>query len=108
MLLKQKVWIEPCFSFGNIERNRLDGPVQIQHNIAFTPQPVQTNNINLPSYLESVCNQLAETNHELWTMSKIANGWRYGEVSILFERNFSSIFSAFLSIEMIHGRSIRV
>ena len=108
MLLKQKVWIEPCFSFGNIERNRLDGPVQIQHNIAFTPQPIQTNNITLPSYLENVCNQLAENSHEIWTMSKIANGWRFGEVNIFFERKFCRIFSAFLSIEMIHRRFIRV
>ena len=85
MLLKQKVCIEPCFSFGNIERNRLDGPTQIQHNIAFTPQPVQTNNINVPSYLENVCDQLAENSHEIWAMSKIANGWRYGEVNFSFK-----------------------
>lgn len=89
MLLKQKVCIEPCFSFGNIERNRLDGPTQIQHNIAFTPQPVQTKHINLPSYLENVYNQLAANSHELWAMSKIGNGWRYGEVNDRFELNSS-------------------
>ena len=83
MLLKQRVSIEPCFSFGNIERNRLDGPTQIQHNIAFTPQPVRTNQINLPGHLEKVCEQLAENIHELWTMSKIASGWKFGEVCFL-------------------------
>jgi ryanodine receptor 2 len=92
MLLKQKVCIEPCFSFGNIERNRLDGPTHIQHNIAFTPQPVETNHINLPTYLESVCDQLAENSHELWSMSKISNGWRFGEVSFLCLNKFKSIF----------------
>jgi ryanodine receptor 2 len=80
MLLKQRVCIEPCFSFGNVERNRLAGPIQIQHNIAFTPQPVRITNIVVPAHLERVCEQLAENIHELWTMSKIANGWRYGEV----------------------------
>ncbi|UJR09568.1 hypothetical protein I4U23_013803 [Adineta vaga] len=79
MLLKQKVCIEPCFSFGNIERNRMAGPIQIQHNIAFTPQPVRTNHIILPPHLERVCEQLAENIHELWAMSKIANGWKFGE-----------------------------
>jgi len=80
MLLKQRVCIEPCFSFGNIERSRLDGPTLIQHNIAFTPQPIQTDHIALPTYLESVCEQLAVNSHELWTMNKIAHGWRFGEV----------------------------
>ncbi|CAF1381800.1 unnamed protein product, partial [Adineta ricciae] len=79
MLLKQKLCIEPCFTFGNVERNRLAGPTQIQHNIAFTPQPVRTSHIILPAHLEKVCEQLAENIHELWAMSKIANGWKYGE-----------------------------
>ncbi|CAF1123978.1 unnamed protein product [Adineta steineri] len=79
MLLKQRVCIEPCFSFGNIERNRLDGPTQIQHNIAFTPQPIRTSHINLPLQLQKICDQLAENIHELWSMSKIANGWKFGE-----------------------------
>ena len=107
MLLKQKVCIEPCFSFGNIERNRLDGPTQIQHNIAFTPQPVQTKHINLPSYLENVCNQLAANSHEIWSMSKISNGWRYGEVNDLFESNSSRFFRLF-SIVMIFKRCILI
>ncbi|CAF3701689.1 unnamed protein product, partial [Rotaria sp. Silwood1] len=79
MLIKQKVCIEPCFSFGNIERNCLNGPSHIQHNIAFTPQPVRTNHIVLPSYLENICDKLAMNTHELWCMNKIANGWRFGE-----------------------------
>ena len=80
MLIKQKVAIEPCFSFGNIERNRLDGPSQIQHHIAFTPQPVRTNHIVFPTHLENVRDRLAENIHELWSMNKIASGWHFGEV----------------------------
>ncbi|CAF4491753.1 unnamed protein product, partial [Rotaria sp. Silwood2] len=79
MLIKQKVCIEPCFSFGNIERNCLNGPSHIQHNIAFTPQPVRTNHIILPTYLENICDKLAANTHELWCINKIANGWRFGE-----------------------------
>ncbi|CAF4086783.1 unnamed protein product [Rotaria sordida] len=79
MLIKQRLCIEPCFSFGNIERNCLNGPLHIRHNIAFTPQPVRTKHINLPTYLEDVCDRLAANTHELWCMSKIANGWRFGE-----------------------------
>lgn len=91
MLLKQKLCIEPCFTFGNVERNRLAGPIQIQHNIAFTPQPVRTSHIILPPHLEKVCEQLAENIHELWAMSKIANGWKYGEVYVSFE-SFRHLF----------------
>lgn len=79
MLAKQKVTIEPCFSFGNIERNRLDGPSQFQHRIAFTPQPVKTSHLVFPAHLENVRDRLAENIHELWSMNKIASGWRFGE-----------------------------
>ncbi|UJR36545.1 hypothetical protein I4U23_029265 [Adineta vaga] len=79
MLTKQKVSIEPCFSFGNIERNRLDGPTQFQHHIAFTPQPVRTTHIVLPVHLENVRDRLAENIHEMWSMNKISSGWRFGE-----------------------------
>jgi hypothetical protein len=108
MLLKQRVQIESCFSFGNIERNRLDGPTQIEHNIAFTPQPVRTNHIILPGHLEHVCDQLAENLHEIWAMSKIANGWRFGEVCLIFFNKLQSEIRFFLSIEMIYKRSIHV
>ncbi|CAF1664754.1 unnamed protein product, partial [Adineta ricciae] len=79
MLAKQKVAIEPCFSFGNIERNRLDGPTQFQHHIAFTPQPVRTTHITFPAHLENVRDRLAENIHEMWSMNKISCGWRFGE-----------------------------
>jgi ryanodine receptor 2 len=86
MLIKQKVSIEPCFSFGNIERNRLDGPSQFQHHIGFTPQPVRTIHIILPTHLENVRDRLAENIHELWSMNKIASGWRFGEVNFFFQK----------------------
>ena len=87
MLGKQKVAIEPCFSFGNIERNRLDGPSQIPHHIGFTPQPVRTTQIVFPNHLEYVRDRLAENTHELWSMNKVASGWRFGEVSRAKQRS---------------------
>lgn len=87
MLSKQKVAIEPCFSFGNIERSRLDGPAQFQHHIAFTPQPVKTSHIVFPAHLENVRDRLSENIHELWCMNKIASGWRYHEVDLLVLRD---------------------
>ena len=96
MLAKQKIFIEPCFSFGNIERNRLVGPSQVQHHIAFTPQPVRTNHILLTVHLEHVRDRLAENVHELWSMNKIAAGWRYADVSRLYlqarKRNFHFLY----------------
>ena len=93
MLIKQKVAIEPCFSFGNIERNRLDGPTQFQHHIAFTPQPVKTNHIVFPTHLEDVRDRLAENIHELWCMNKIATGWHYGEYRDDLNKIHSSLTS---------------
>jgi len=105
MLIKQKVAIEPCFSFGNIERNRLDGPTQFQHHIAFTPQPVRTNHIVFPTHLENVRDRLAENIHELWSMNKVSSGWRFGEVSLIYIIKFlMNIFS----IGMIYKKFIHV
>lgn len=37
--------------------------------------------IPLPTYIENVKEKLAENLHELWAMSKIENGWIWGEVN---------------------------
>jgi ryanodine receptor 2 len=94
LLAKQRVSIEPCFSFGNIERNRLDGPTSFLHHIGFTPQPVRTNHIVIPTHLENVRDRLAENIHELWSMNKVSSGWRFGEVSLIYIIKFlMNIFS---------------
>ena len=36
----------------------------------------------LPTHFENVRDRLAENIHELWSMNKIASGWRFGEVNV--------------------------
>jgi ryanodine receptor 2 len=83
MLQKQKIKIEPCFSYGDVAKVLFQGPPQPQEQIAFTPVPVDTSNIVLPPYIENVRDRLAENLHEIWSMDKIENGWRYSDVSDL-------------------------
>jgi len=40
--------------------------------------------VQLPTYIENVKEKLAENLHELWAMSKIENGWIWGDVSFKF------------------------
>lgn len=35
--------------------------------------------VQLPSYIESVRDKLAENIHELWALGKIEQGWSFGE-----------------------------
>ena len=39
--------------------------------------------VPLPGYIENIKEKLAENLHELWAMSKIENGWIWGDVSEL-------------------------
>ncbi|XP_069116591.1 ryanodine receptor-like isoform X2 [Argopecten irradians] len=80
LLPKEKVKIEPCFVFGNIDRNIISGPTEICEYTPFVPNPVDTSNIQLPVYIENVRDKLAENLHEIWAMNKIEQGWSYGEV----------------------------
>ena len=47
---------------------------------AFVPHPVETKDINLPQFIESVVDKLAENIHEIWAMNKINAQWSYGEM----------------------------
>uniref|UniRef100_A0A3B5KSP6 Uncharacterized protein n=1 Tax=Xiphophorus couchianus TaxID=32473 RepID=A0A3B5KSP6_9TELE len=56
------------------------GPTVTLSQAAFTPTPVDTSQIVLPSHLERIREKLAENIHELWVMNKIELGWTYGVV----------------------------
>ncbi|CAG5911922.1 unnamed protein product [Menidia menidia] len=56
------------------------GPTVTMSQAAFTPTPVDTSQIVLPSHLERIREKLAENIHELWVMNKIELGWTYGAV----------------------------
>ncbi|KAH7933995.1 hypothetical protein HPB49_020195 [Dermacentor silvarum] len=80
LLPQQVLTVEPCFQFGDVPKGVLFGPAPIADDAVFVPSPVDTSNITLPNYIESVRDKLAENVHEVWAMNKIDIGWRYGEV----------------------------
>lgn len=80
MLQKQKIKIEPCFSYGDISKSVFQGPPQPLEQIAFTPNPVDTVQVQVPVFIDGVRDKLAENLHEIWAMTKIEQGWKYSEV----------------------------
>lgn len=80
LLPSQELSIESCFQFGDLAKGIICGPnVELFDDAAFVPKPVETSDINLPSYIESVRDKLAENTHEVWSMNKIDSGWVYSE-----------------------------
>lgn len=45
----------------------------------YTPQPVNTEDIELSVELYSLVEQMAKNVHEVWAQSRIEQGWRYGK-----------------------------
>ncbi|XP_046400098.1 ryanodine receptor isoform X3 [Ischnura elegans] len=79
LLPSQILSLDPCFYFGNLNKCVLAGPWLVEDDTAFVPTPVDTTNITLPSYIESIRDRLAENIHEMWAMNKIEAGWAWGE-----------------------------
>ncbi|XP_071161899.1 ryanodine receptor-like [Mytilus edulis] len=79
LLPKEKLKLDQCFWFGDIHRNVIHGPMEIEYT-PYVPKPVDTANIQLPAYIENVRDRLAENLHEVWAASKIEQGWSFGEV----------------------------
>ena len=80
MVAKQKLKIEPCFTFGDLVKNIYYGPSQLYDNVAFTPLPVDTTSVQVPNYFEGVRDKLAENMHEIWAMNKIEQAWKFADV----------------------------
>ncbi|KAL4238125.1 Ryanodine receptor 2 [Mactra antiquata] len=79
LLPKEKLKIEPCFYFGDVNKNIISGPTEVSNYAPFVPLPVDTGSVQLPVYIESVRDKLAENLHEVWAMNKIEQGWSWGE-----------------------------
>ncbi|XP_065200353.1 ryanodine receptor [Planococcus citri] len=79
LLPRQILSIDPCFYFGNLNKNVLAGPLYVEDDVAFVPTPVDTSSITLPNYVNDVRDRLAENIHEMWAMNKIEAGWQFGE-----------------------------
>ena len=45
----------------------------------YTPNPIDTKNIELPFELLELTEKIAENVHENWARERIAQGWVYGE-----------------------------
>ena len=45
----------------------------------YNPDPVDVTGIELPIELNSLVEQMASNVHDVWAMSRMNDGWRYGE-----------------------------
>ncbi len=45
----------------------------------YTPKPINTDNVDLPSELLELTERIAEQVHDVWSQGRIAEGWTYGE-----------------------------
>lgn len=45
----------------------------------YVPQPMDTNDVQLPDDLNILIEQIAENVHEVWAQSRMRQGWTYGE-----------------------------
>ena len=44
----------------------------------YIPQPVDTNDVVLPEELNQLAEQMAKNVHEIWSQTRISQGWTYG------------------------------
>ena len=45
----------------------------------YVPQPMDTEDIQLPEELDALVEQMAKNVHEVWANSRMEQGWTYGE-----------------------------
>lgn len=45
----------------------------------YIPQPIDTSDVKLPKDLEQLVEQMSKNVHEVWSETRISQGWRYGE-----------------------------
>ncbi|MBQ9254823.1 MAG: Ryanodine receptor Ryr [Bacteroidales bacterium] len=45
----------------------------------YTPNPINTSDVLLPKELEQLTEEMAKNVHELWSQTRIEQGWKYGE-----------------------------
>lgn len=44
----------------------------------YTPQPIDTTGVELPKDLEMLVEQMSKNVHEIWSETRIQQGWTYG------------------------------
>lgn len=45
----------------------------------YTPQPIDTTDVELPTELEQLVEEMSKNVHEVWAETRIKQGWKYGE-----------------------------
>lgn len=45
----------------------------------YIPQPIDTSEVKLPDELEQLVEQMSKNVHEVWSETRISQGWTYGE-----------------------------
>lgn len=45
----------------------------------YTPQPIDTTDVELPKELEQLVEEMSKNVHEVWAETRIKQGWTYGE-----------------------------
>ena len=45
----------------------------------YIPQPIDTSDVKLPKELENLVEQMSKNVHEVWSETRIQQGWTYGE-----------------------------
>lgn len=45
----------------------------------YTPKPIDTSDVSLPEELIALTEKIAENVHDVWSASRMAEGWIYGE-----------------------------
>ncbi len=45
----------------------------------YIPEPLDTSDIKLPSYIGELIERISENIHEVWSSQRISDGWTYGE-----------------------------
>ncbi|KAG9509881.1 Ryanodine receptor, partial [Fragariocoptes setiger] len=78
--------IEPCFAFGDLSKQIVAGiqttpdtSPALLIELIYVPQVIDTSSVMITQNEEELCQSLAENMHELWAMSRIEDGWQYGE-----------------------------
>lgn len=44
----------------------------------YTPQPIDTSDIQLPAELEELVEEMSKNVHDVWSETRISQGWAYG------------------------------
>ena len=45
----------------------------------YTPQPIDTSDVELPKELEQLVEEMSKNVHDVWAETRISQGWKYGK-----------------------------